>query len=636
MNYGFIKVASAAPELRLADPMYNAAKIAETAKTAAAAGAKLLITPELSLTGYTCGDLFFQRSLLDAAESALSSLLKETKDLETLIAVGMPVRQLGKLYNCAVMLYKGDILGVVPKVNLPNYTEFRELRWFSPAPEEDSMLTICGQTVMFGASMLFRCEEMPLFTVGLELCEDLWVPVPPSVDMCRNGAAIIGNLCASHDGAGYSEKHRALVKANSLRCRCGYIFSVAGIGESTTDIVFSGQQIIAENGEILTEIEPFGTGIAITEIDVEALDCERRKTNTFSIGEDPMPLCVSFSMKLSETSLTRTIAKDPWLPVDPADKALQCKEVFLLQSHALARRIKHIYADTAVIGVSGGLDSTLALLVAHKSMELLGKGPEAVVAVTMPCFGTTERTKSNAELLCQELGMSCRCIAIGDAVNSHFGDIGHDPAVHNVTFENSQARERTQVLMDLSNDTNGLVVGTGDFSELALGWATYNGDHMSMYGVNAGIPKTEIRQIVRWYAENCGNDKLKDILFDILDTPVSPELLPANAGEIAQKTEDLVGPYALHDFFLFHLMKYGFSPAKIYHMACTAFRGEYDAQTIKHWMLNCYRRFFTQQYKRSCMPDGPMVGPLSLSPRGAWIMPSDGFRSAWQNELDAL
>ena len=639
MKDGFIKVASVAPELRLADCRYNAEKILEAARQATAQGAKLLITPELSITGYTCADLFFQKTLLDSAEQALEYLRRETAKLEMLLAVGMPVRHLGKLFNCGVMLYQGEILGVVPKVNLCNYEEFYESRIFQPAPEGISYLCLGGEEeyAPFGPGQRFACRENPDFTVGLEICEDLWVPVSPAAEMCRSGATIIGNLCASHDGIGRVQEHQILAVSQSQKLRCGYILSVAGPQESTGDQVFSGQQIICENGEILTEKKPFETGLAITEIDVQRLAAQRRKTTTYPMQSgEPRPDCVPFSMTQTETKLTRKIARDPYLPEDPAAQAEECSHIFLMQSYALAHRLEHIHARAAVVGVSGGLDSTLTLLVCHKAMELLGQSPAQVAAVTMPCFGTTSRTRSNAELLCRELEIPMRCIPIGSAVEQHFADIGHDPADHNVTFENAQARERTQVLMDLSNELGGIVVGTGDFSELALGWATYNGDHMSMYGVNAGIPKTQIRQVVRWYAESCGNAALGAILKDILDTPVSPELLPADGEKITQKTEDLVGPYELHDFFLYYLLRYGFTPGKIFRMACYAFRGEYDEKTVAHWLKRCCQRFFTQQYKRSCMPDGPMIGPLSLSPRSAWRMPSDCWRTAWDEELKAL
>ncbi len=636
MKYGFIKVAAAAPALHLADCLYNAQKIADCAKDVCAQGVKLLVTPELSVTGYTCGDLFFQSRLQDSAEEALSLILQNTASLSMLIAVGMPVRRLGKLYNCAAMLYEGKILGVVPKTNLPNYDGFSELRWFAPAPQGMTTVKLCGQQVPFGAGLRFACEQLPAFTVGVELCEDLWVPAPPAVELCRNGAAIIANLCADFDAVGQARAHRALVEAQSRRCHCGYVMSIAGTGESSTDMVFSGQQLIAEDGMLLAESKPFASpALAISEIDVERLLFDRRKVNSYPAADETAAAAITFSMELTDTALTRAIPQDPYLP-DPATHDADCADAFAIQCQALARRLGHINAATAVIGVSGGLDSTLALLVAERAMKLLNKGPEGVVAVTMPCFGTSSRTRTNADILCQELGLSLKCVNIGPAVNQHFRDIGHDPENHNVAFENAQARERTQVLMDLSNDTGGIVVGTGDFSELALGWATYNGDHMSMYGVNAGIPKTQVRHIVDWYARTCGNDKLSAVLWDILDTPVSPELLPAKEDQIAQNTEDLVGPYALHDFFLYYLLRYGFSPAKIYRLACTAFAGEFDRETIKHWLKNCFRRFFTQQYKRSCMPDGPLVGPLSLSPRGAWKMPSDGFRGPWQEELDNL
>ena len=637
MKDGWIKVASVAPALHLADCRYNGEQIASLAREAAARGAKLLVTPELSLTGYTCADLFFQKTLLDSAEEALTALRQETAELELLLAVGMPVRHLGKLFNCAVMLYKGDILGVVPKVNLCNYEEFYETRIFQPAPEGITYIRFGGEYVPFGPGQRFACEENPDFTVGLEICEDLWVPVSPAAEMCREGAAIIGNLCASHDGIGRVQEHRLLAVSQSQKLRCGYILSVAGPQESTGDQVFSGQQLICENGEILAEKAPFETGLLVTDIDVQRLTALRQKLTTYPAQTGvPRCDCVSFSMEQTETALTREIAKDPYLPADPANRAEECRHIFLMQSHALAHRLEHIHSRAAVVGVSGGLDSTLTLLVCHKAMELLGQDPAGVAAVTMPCFGTTSRTRSNAELLCRELGIPMRCIPIGEAVQQHFSDIGHDPADHNVTFENAQARERTQVLMDLANDLGGIVVGTGDFSELALGWATYNGDHMSMYGVNAGIPKTQIRQIVGWYADTCGNAALGGILRDILDTPVSPELLPADDGKISQKTEDLVGPYELHDFFLYYLLRYGFTPGKIYRMACRAFRGDYDEKTIAHWLKRCCQRFFAQQYKRSCMPDGPMVGPLSLSPRSAWRMPSDSWRTAWDRELETL
>lgn len=638
MKDGFIKVASVAPELRLADCRYNAEKILEAALQAAAQGAKLLITPELSITGYTCSDLFFQKTLLDSAELALENLRRETAGLELLLAVGMPVRHLGKMFNCGVMLYQGEILGVVPKVNLCNYEEFYESRIFQPAPEGISYLCLAGEEYApFGAGQRFACRENPDFTVGLEICEDLWVPVSPAAEMCRSGATIIGNLCASHDGIGRVREHQILAVSQSQKLRCGYILSVAGPQESTGDQVFSGQQLICENGELLAEKKPFETGLAITEIDVQRLAAQRRKITTYPMQSgEPRPDCVPFSMTQTETKLTRRIARDPYLPEDPAEQAEECSHIFLMQSYALAHRLEHIHAKAAVVGVSGGLDSTLTLLVCHKAMELLGQSPAQVAAVTMPCFGTTGRTRSNAELLCRELGIPMRCIPIGSAVEQHFADIGHDPADHNVTFENAQARERTQVLMDLSNELGGIVVGTGDFSELALGWATYNGDHMSMYGVNAGVPKTQIRQVVRWYAEACGNAALSAVLKDILDTPVSPELLPAEGERITQKTEDLVGPYELHDFFLYYLLRYGFTPGKIFRMACYAFRGEHDEKTIAHWLKRCCQRFFTQQYKRSCMPDGPMIGPLSLSPRSAWRMPSDCWHTAWDQELEAL
>ena len=636
MKDGFIKVAAAAPGMRLADCAFNAAAIAASARKAAEQGANLFVTPELSITGYTCGDLFFQRTLQDAAEKGVEAVLCATADLSMLIAVGAPVCHQGKLYNCAVLLYRGRILGVVPKTNLPNYDEFQELRFFSPAPAGESTAAFCGMEAPFGAGLRFVCEELPAFTLGIEICEDLWVPVSPSVAMCRDGATVIANLCASHDGSGKAAEHRALVTSHSRSCHCAYLLSNAGIGESTGELVFSGRQLVAENGVLLAETAAFSDDMAITEIDVERLATERRRTKTYPAPARMAAEPIRFSMPLRETGLTRPVAADPYLPAEPRACAEECACVFSLQTQALARRMKHIGAFSAVIGVSGGLDSTLALLAAHGAMKLLGKDASGVTAVTMPCFGTSARTRDNAGVLCKELGLTLREIPIAAAVSGHFADIGHDPANHNVTFENAQARERTQILMDLANENNGLVVGTGDLSELALGWATYNGDHMSMYGVNAGIPKTQIRKIVRWYADTCGSAPLREVLLDILDTPVSPELLPPKEGQIAQKTEDLVGPYELHDFFLYYILRWGFAPRKILRLSCYAFANEYDRATILHWMKNCYRRFLSQQYKRSCMPDGPMVGPLSLSPRGAWRMPSDAFKTAWMTELEEL
>ncbi len=635
MKQGFVKVAAGTPEIRVADCRFNRDSIVQMVKEADRQQAKLLILPELCITGYTCGELFLQQTLLYAAQTALLEIAAETKGIEMLVAVGLPVLHGGKLYNCAAILYHGNVLGLVPKTNLPNYSEFYELRHFSPAPDANSEKTLGGIAVPFGTKLLFRCEEMENFCFAAEICEDLWVSNPPSISHAAAGATIIGNLSASDETVGKARYRRRLVTDQSARLLCGYLYADAGEGESTADLVFAGHDLIAENGLLLAETKPFENGLVIGEIDVDRLAGERRRMTTFSAAPEGYRT-VPFSMRLSETRLTRSFPRMPFVPGDTADRAERCEAIFSMQAAGLKKRLKHAGSKTAVIGISGGLDSCLALLVSVRAMDLLGRPRTDIIAVTMPCFGTTQRTKNNAELLCEHLGVTLRCVDIGPAVTLHFQDIGHDSENHNVVFENSQARERTQVLMDIANQTDGLVIGTGDLSELALGWATYNGDHMSMYGVNASIPKTLVRHLVRYAADCSETEELRRVLLDILDTPVSPELLPADNGEIAQKTEDLVGPYELHDFFLYYFVRFGYTPAKIYRLARLSFNGEYDDKTILKWLKTFCRRFFNQQFKRSCLPDGPKVGSVALSPRGDWRMPSDASSALWLAELDQL
>ena len=640
MKYGFVKVAAASPEVIVADTAANSEAIISAARLADGLGAKLLVTPELGVTGYTCGDLFLQKRLIDRARDAIAHIAEETSSLGCIVVVGAPLRFGTTLYNCAVVMLNGQILGVVPKTNIPNYSEFYELRHFSPAPDSKELLTVelCGQYVPFGTKLVFRCEGMPEFAFGCEICEDLWVPEPPSVRLALNGATIICNLSASDETVGKASYRRELVRSQSGRLLCGYIYADAGCGESTTDMVFAGHDLIGENGSLIAESKPFENALdedgkvacpmVISEIDVQKLVFERTRMKTFDscvgFSERSDAFDVSFEMEITDTKLTRHFEPHPFVPSSESERAERCEAILETQAFGLRKRLEHAHASSAVIGISGGLDSCLALLVSVKAMDLLKRPRTDVIAVTMPCFGTTVRTRSNAELLCERLGVSFRCVDIKAAVNQHFRDIGHDENNHNVVYENSQARERTQIIMDIANASNGLVIGTGDLSELALGWATYNGDHMSMYGVNSSIPKTLVRHIVRFYADTADDPELSSVLYDILDTPVSPELLPADEnGDIAQKTEDLVGPYELHDFYLYYFLRFGFEPEKIEYLANYVFDGVYDSETIHKWLTNFVRRFFVQQFKRSCLPDGPKVGSVTLSPRGDWRMPSD-------------
>ena len=608
----------------------------EAMKKAAQDGCQLAVFPELCVTGYTCGDLFLQQPLLCAAEAALQEILAASKALNLVALVGLPVTVDAKLYNCAAAVCRGKLLGLVPKSHIPNYGEFYEKRHYCAAPAGVKELSFAGQDTLFGTKILFRCEQMPEFTLAAEVCEDLWAPLPPSTAHALAGATVIANLSASDETVGKAEYRRALTSQQSARLLCAYLYADAGHGESTTDMVFSGHNLICENGALLAESNPFGAGLACTELDLGRLHSERRRNTSFE-PEAGGYETVSFALTPVDVSLTRPISPTPFVPADDGARAERCELILQMQADGLAKRIEHAHAKTAVIGISGGLDSCLALLVSVHAMKKLGRPMEDVLAVTMPCFGTTKRTRSNAEILCQELGVQFREISIASTVRSHFADIGQSETSFDVTFENGQARVRTLELMDLANRTGGLVVGTGDLSELALGWATYNGDHMSMYGVNAGIPKTLVRHIVRYEADSAKSPALRDVLLDILDTPVSPELLPAKEnGEIAQQTESLVGPYELHDFYLYYVLRFGFSPAKIYHLAKAALGDRYSGEVLLHWLKNFYRRFFQQQFKRSCLPDGPKVGSVTLSPRGDWRMPSDACVTVWQKELDAL
>ncbi len=652
MKDGFIKVAACTPEIRVADVDFNVSKITEQIKKCAEKGVKIAVFPELCLTGYTCQDLFFQNALLDKAMEGAVKIAKVTDDNDMLAAVGCPVRANGKLYNCAAVIYSGQVVCFIPKTHLPNYNEFYELRHFVPYRGECSAVDLSryGQRdlIVPMEQTVFRCDDIPELTVGFEICEDLWAADPVSNYLAKAGATLICNLSASDEVIGKDSYRRQLVSNQSARLVAGYIYCSAGDGESTQDMVFSGHNLIAENGTVLAESRLFENGITISEIDVKKLAFERRKISTYPesgewnysprnggfLDKDNIS-SERFSISPAETVLTRSFDKTPFIPSDREERSERCHLILQMQSHGLMKRISHTNSKAVVIGISGGLDSTLALLVCIMAMDLLGRPHSDVVAVTMPCFGTTRRTRSNAQTLCESLGVSFREVDITKAVTRHFADIGHDIGNYNVVFENGQARERTQVLMNIANQVGGLVVGTGDLSELALGWATYNGDHMSMYGVNASVPKTLVRHIVRYYAETCTDERLSAVLIDILDTPVSPELLPTDESgmDIVQKTEHLVGPYELHDFFLYYAIRWGFNPKKVRRLALRAFDGDYDEKTIDKWLKVFYRRFFSQQFKRSCLPDGAKIGSVTLSPRGDWRMPSDACVKLWLDEL---
>lgn len=636
MKDGFITVATATPQVAVADCEANTQAILACINEMAAAHAKVMVLPELCITGYTCSDLFWQTKLLDEAEAALSVIAEESRQVDALITVGMPLRVAGKLLNVAAILCRGKVLGFVPKVNLPAYNEFYETRHFTSGSADMGTVQFCGEEIPVGTNLLFSCENMVDLCVAAEICEDLWVPNPPSVHHALAGASVICNLSASDEMVGKGSYRRDLVAGQSARLVCAYLYATAGEGESTTDLVFGGQNLIAENGTVLAESATFENEINVATIDVQRLASERRRMSTFPAAESKEYREISFALVEEETKLARFFDADPFVPSNADQLSDRCEEILNIQALGLKKRLAHTHAKSAVVGISGGLDSTLALLVTARAFDMLGLPRKGIVAVTMPGFGTTDRTYNNAVAMIKSLGVTFKEVPIAKAVMQHFADIDHDASIHDVTYENSQARERTQILMDIANQANGFVIGTGDLSELALGWATYNGDHMSMYAVNASVPKTLVRHLVRHYADTSADEVLAGVLYDVLDTPVSPELLPPEDGAISQKTEDLVGPYELHDFFLYQMLRMCFPPAKIYRVAKEAFAGRYSNETILKWLRTFYWRFFSQQFKRSCLPDGPKVGSVAVSPRGDLRMPSDACVSAWIKEVETL
>lgn len=636
MQDGFIKVACATPDIRVADVDFNVKNIIKMIDKQYKNGVKLIAFPELCITGYTCSDLFLQKVLIDSATEGIFEIAKFTENKEILTVVGLPLFCFGKLYNCAGVIYNGNILGFVPKTHLPNYNEFYEKRHFQPAPIKNSSIKIKGQDYLFGKNIIFKNRNMPEFSVAIEICEDLWAPQPVSTLHAIAGAHIIVNISASNDIIGKETYRRDLVKGQSARLMCGYLYANAGEGESTTDLIFGGQDFICENGSVLAESKIFENGAISSEIDVSKLAYLRRMTTTFPDEIIDGYDIAEFETKITKTELTRKVDSYPFVPSDISERVDRCDSILTMQALGLKKRILHAHSKSVVVGISGGLDSSLALLVCVKAMDMLNRTHKDIIAVTMPCFGTTHRTKNNAEVLCEKLGVTLRVIDIARAVNVHFKDIQHDADDHSVVYENSQARERTQILMDVANQSGGFVVGTGDLSELALGFATYNGDHMSMYGVNCGVPKTLIRHIVKYYADISKDEMLKKSLYDVLDTPVSPELLPPKDGVISQVTEDIVGPYELHDFFLYCVLRWAYEPLKVYRLAVYAFDGKYDDETILKWLKMFYRRFFAQQFKRSCLPDGPKVGSVSVSPRGDLRMPSDACSELWMKQLENI
>lgn len=635
MRHGFIKVAAVTPKISVADPAANADAICEKLEEAWNKGARLIVFPELCLTGYTCGDLFLQQALLEEAKHQLLRVAEATVGKKGLIMVGLPLQREGRLYNVAATLCDGRILGLVPKANIPSYAEFYEGRHFAEGNREAVPCHIGSQSVYFGTNILFCCEDLPELVVGCEICEDLWVADPPSTHLALRGATVIMNLSASNETVGKDEYRELLVKSASARLLSGYVYASAGEGESTQDLVFGGHNLIAENGVILAQAKRFQGETVYADLDLQRLLFERCKRGTFGKGSESYTK-VMFPMVLEETKLERTFGNMPFVPLDEEMRKARCEEILSIQSYGLKKRMEHTGCSAAAIGISGGLDSTLALLVTVRTFDLLELDRKGILAVTMPCFGTTDRTYDNACRLAEVLGTELKEVDIKEAVSLHFRDIGQDSDNRDITYENSQARERTQVLMDLANKLGGMVVGTGDMSELALGWATYNGDHMSMYGVNAGVPKTLVRHLVQYYADTCKDRELSEVLADVLDTPVSPELLPPVDGIIAQRTEDLVGPYELHDFFLYYMLRWGFPPEKVYRVAKLAFHGLYDERTILKWLKTFYKRFFSQQFKRSCLPDGPKVGSVAVSPRGDLRMPSDASAGLWLEQLEGI
>ena len=651
MAYGFIKAACVSPRMKVADCVFNAQEIVTEAERCVKNGASVIVFPELSITGYTCGDLFFQQSLLQTAQNQLREIIKKTSALNSLIFVGLPLARTEGIYNCAAAISSGRLLALYAKSYLPNYGEFYERRQFTPFQQnmETQFINFAGfENVPFGTDILLQEENNPSLTIACEICEDLWVPVPPSSRHVLAGATLIANLSAGNEIIGKAEYRRSLVKGQSARSICAYLYANAGKDESTQDMVFAGHNMIVENGSLLAESPLFSNQTVYADLDLERICQERRRTTSFGFSANNNLFNddytqVLFNLSDSEVtglaagaetdSFTRYVDPHPFVPNDKEKRSQRCLEVITLQYQGLAKRLRHINCQSAVIGLSGGLDSTLALLITCRAFDSVGLSREKITAITMPCFGTTDRTYNNACALARECGVTLKEVRIADSVRQHFKDIGQDEEVHDITYENGQARERTQVLMDYANKTNGIVIGTGDLSELALGWCTYNGDHMSMYGVNSSIPKTLVRYLVQWFAD----ENNSDILRDILDTPVSPELLPPSQGQISQVTEDLVGPYELHDFFLYYLLRFAFSPSKIFFLAQHSdLAKSYSREVILKWLKTFYRRFFSQQFKRSCMPDGAKVGTINLSPRGDWRMPSDAMASLWMQEIESL
>lgn len=633
MKDGFIRVCAATPDIRVADCQYNEKNIMKLMDEAYAKQISVLVFPELCITGYTCGDLFLQDVLLSAAQDSLKHIVEHSTGMKMLVFVGMPFMHQGKLFNVAAAICGGRLLGLVPKKNIPNYSEFYELRHFTPGGDE------CVDTslgVKMGSKMLFSCENVKNLVVAAEICEDVWVACPPSTQHAQAGATLIVNCSASDETTGKDIYRRALISGQSARLVCGYVYANAGEGESTQDLVFGGQNLVCENGNVLAQTKRFKNGVAVADLDLQRLVNERRRMNTYYVHQEAGYEVVSFRLKEYDLELDRYYERTPFVPSSKNDRDARCEEILSIQAVGLKKRLAHTGCKNAVIGISGGLDSTLALLVTARAFDSLDIPRENITAVTMPCFGTTDRTYNNAVELTKRLGAALYEVDIKEAVRIHFRDIGQDENVHDVTYENGQARERTQILMDIANKSGGMVIGTGDMSELALGWATYNGDHMSMYGVNCSVPKTLVRHLVKYYADTCGDASLSEILEDVLDTPVSPELLPPSEGQISQKTEDLVGPYELHDFFLYYILRFGYMPHKVYRLACHAFAGEYDSAVIYKWLDTFYRRFFAQQFKRSCLPDGPKVGSVAVSPRGDLRMPSDAVRTLWIEDLERI
>lgn len=638
MKHGFIKVAAVTPKMKVADTIYNTDQICAGIEEASGEGAKVIVFPELCISGYTCGDLFLQERLLASCKEQLIKVARATLGKDALVFVGLPLERKGKLYNVAAAVHNGEILCFIPKTFIPSYGEFYETRHFQAGNKKAEILVFEGKEIPFGTNILMQAEGIEGLLVGCEICEDIWMPDAPGISHGLAGAILLVNLSASNETIGKDVYREMLVKSSSAKLIAGYVYCSSGEGESTQDLVFGGHDMIAENGTILAQGKKFESQVLYGEIDINRLRMERRKMNTFACcrREREEYLVIPFHLKKEETVLTRTFPGMPFVPGDLNERARRCEEILSIQSMGLKTRFAHTGCRKAVIGISGGLDSTLALLVTVRTFDMLKIERKNIIAVTMPCFGTTDRTYDNACKLAEELGTTLEEVNIKEAVTAHFQDIGQNPENHDVTYENSQARERTQVLMDIANRESGMVIGTGDMSELALGWATYNGDHMSMYGVNAGVPKTLVRHLVQYYADTCGKEALKRILFDVLDTPVSPELLPPEGGKISQKTEDLVGPYELHDFFLYYMLRCGFEPSKIFRIANRSFAGQYEEEEIKKWMKIFYGRFFAQQFKRSCLPDAPKVGSVAVSPRGDLRMPSDACVRIWMEQVEEM